>query len=53
MNKSFDALDIYVPSPFMENDSEWSSEGGRSCGYGSIFKTLGATPALGRDFLAR
>jgi predicted permease len=52
MNKSFDALDIYVPSPFMEKTPSGVQKVDGAAVTDRFFKTLGATPALGRDFLA-
>jgi len=51
MNKSFDALDIYVPSPFMEKTPTGVQKVDGAAVTDGFFKTLGVTPALGRDFM--
>jgi predicted permease len=51
MNKSFEALDIYIPSPFMEKTPTGVRKVDGVAVTDGFFKTLGVTPALGRDFI--
>jgi macrolide transport system ATP-binding/permease protein len=50
MNRSFDALDIYVQSPFMQKTPAGVQKVDGAAVTDGFFKTLGVTPVLGRDF---
>jgi len=50
MNKSFDALDIYATRSYMEKTPQGVQMVDGVDVSDGLFKTLGVTPALGRDF---